>query len=73
MLLRGVGFFNDVLEDSLGSLNLAKLLSIITIVKCIRNALNYFLDCILNISTAEYIVNTPAGIFISHPYFFEIP
>lgn len=73
MLLRGVGFFNDVLEDSLGSLNLAKLLSIITIVKCIRNALNYFLDCILNISTAEYIVNTPAGIFISHPYFFGIP
>ena len=35
--------------------------------------LNYFLDCILNISTAEYIVNTPAGIFISHPYFFGIP
>lgn len=44
-----------------------------TIVKCIRNVLNYFLDCILNISAAEYIVNTPVGVFISHHYFFGIP
>lgn len=59
----GVRVFNNVFKDSLGSLNLAKLFNIITLVKCIRNVLNYFLDCILNISTAEYIVNIPAGIF----------
>ena len=69
----GVRFFNNVFKESLGSLNLTKLLHIITILKCIRNVLNYFHDCILNISTAEYIVNTPAGILISHPYFFGIP
>ena len=59
----GVRFCNNVLKDSRGSLNVTKLLHIITILKCIRNVLNYFLDCIWNISTAEYIVNTPAGIF----------
>lgn len=68
-----VSVFNNVLKDSLGSLNLAKILNIITIVKCISNVLNYFLDCIRSISTAEHIVNTPAGIFISHHYFFGIP
>lgn len=44
-----------------------------TLVKCVGNMLNYFLDCILSISTAEYIVNTPAGIFISRHYFLGIP
>ena len=63
LLLVGVRFCNNVLKDSRGSLNVTKLLHIITILKCIRNVLNYFIDCIWNISTAEYIVNTPAGIF----------
>lgn len=73
LLLVAVRFFNNVLKDSLHSLNLAKLFNVIAIVKYIRNVLNYFLDCILNISAAEYTVNAPAGIFISHPYFFGIP
>lgn len=53
LLLVGVRFFNNVLKDS-RFFKRTELLPIITILKCIRNVLNYFLDCIWNISTAEY-------------------
>lgn len=72
LLLVAVRFFKNVLKDLLGFLNLVKFLDIIVVVKCIRNVLNYFFDCIFNILIVEYIVNILVGIFIFYFYFFGI-